>query len=141
MNQMNFIRKYIVIGFALLTLYGCGEPEQIINPTHYSRVPRPVNLQAVTDTTASGKFSVSLTWEFTSEENLKDFSLLRSARVKKSDPIVFTTLALNITQRSFVDSSYNRSLDTVYAAYYIEPRGKDSFIGQNSDTLNLTLFK
>ena len=58
-----------------LYLISCGKAEDIISPTHYSRVPRPVNLSISYDTTSTGKYRIVINWNVESNTNLKDFEI------------------------------------------------------------------
>ena len=138
---MKFINTYIFTLMLAVLIIGCGDPEPLIAPTHFNRVPRPLNITAISDTTVTGKFKITLNWSVESEENLKDFSILRAFQIKKTTAVKFNATTLNYTQTTYVDSSIINFSDTLWVYYYVQPRGKDSFIGQNSDTLKITLIK
>ena len=84
--------------FAALII-SCSDPEPLISPTHFNRVPRPVNITALSDTTVTGKFKITLNWSVNSEENLKDFSILRAFQIKKTNQVTFNATTLNYTKQ------------------------------------------
>ncbi len=120
---------------AILILSSCNEPETLPTATHYTRVPRPESLTSVVDTTVTGKYRVMVSWQVQSMDNVKDFNLLRTF----DNPADFTTVALNYTNTTYVDSSMKSFIDTLLVFYYVTAKGKDNFIGQNSDTLKVTI--
>jgi len=138
---MKFIHIYIVSLIFAALIISCSDPEPLISPTHFNRVPRPVNITALSDTTVTGKFKITLNWSVNSEENLKDFSILRAFQIKKTNQVTFNATTLNYTKTTYADSAIINFSDTLWVYYYVQPRGKDSFIGQNSDTLKITLIK
>ncbi len=138
---MNFVKRYIVLLFSAILLVGCGDPEPLIAPTHFTRVPRPVDLAAISDTTVTGKHKITLNWSVPTEENLKDFSVSRAFQIDPSVKITFSTIALNYTKTTYVDSALINFSDSLMIYYYIQPRGNDTFVGENSDTVKITLIK
>lgn len=127
-------------GFLLLAFLtpSCGSPEEIIEPTHFTRVPTPTGLSAVSDTTVTGKVKVTLNWSVPSTNNLRNFEVYRASLTKNSRyfpliPIVSTT--------TFVDSFSVSFTDTFKVFYYITPTGEDRFVGKNSDTLYVPITK
>lgn len=138
---MNFVKKYIVLLFSAILLVGCGDPEPIIAPTHFTRVPRPVGLTAVSDTTVTGKNKITLNWSVPTEENLKDFSVSRAFQIDPTAKITFSTIALNYTKKNYVDSALINFSSSLIIYYFIQPRGNDTFVGENSDTVKITLTK
>ncbi|MBZ0198419.1 MAG: hypothetical protein K8H86_01010, partial [Ignavibacteriaceae bacterium] len=113
----------------------------LIAPTHFTRVPRPVNLTAASDTTVTGKRQIELQWSVNSEENLKDFSVSRAFQINPASKITFSTVVLNYTKTTYVDSAIINFSDSLMVFYYIQPRGIDTFAGENSDTVKITLIK
>ena len=124
----------ILITLILISIInnGCSDPVDIISPTHYARVPRPVNLTAVADTTVTGKDLVTLNWGVNSTDNIRNYEVYRAANRKQG----FASLIVT-AEMAFADSLFGAS-DTL-AYYYISPNGIDRFVGQNSDTIQVTL--
>lgn len=133
------MKKFLTIfSFSLFTFFffiSCGEPEELISPTHYARVPRAVNLTASYDTTATGKYRIILTWNVTITENLKDFEIYRSVNNAN-----FFFLTGGILSTNYIDSSLSNTSDYTLA-YFINGRGIDRFVGQSSDTIRITVTK
>ncbi|NWF87911.1 MAG: hypothetical protein HXY50_00450 [Ignavibacteriaceae bacterium] len=118
--------------FSTLLILSCGEAEDIITPTHYSRVPRPTNLSISFDTTSTGKYRVQINWQVNSTENLKDFEIYRSVNNGG-----FFFLFGGITSTSYVDSTNSKATDSLKLAYFVNGRGIDRFVGQSSDTIRI----
>lgn len=135
--MMKKIKAFLPL-LLLVLLYGCDSPEPIIEPTHFSRVPRPVGLSAVADTTETGKIKVTLTWSVNSTQNLRNFEVYRTTVTQTSRyfPLIPTT-----TTTTFVDSFQVTFTDTFRVYYYVTPTGEDRFIGRNSDTLYVPITK
>ncbi len=122
----------------ILLLASCSSPEDIIEPTHFTRVPVPVNLSAVADTTVTGKVRVTLTWSTASINNLKSYEVYRASLTKTSR---YFPLVPIVTTTTFVDSFAVTFTDTFKVFYYITPTGEDRFVGKNSDTLYVPITK
>lgn len=118
-----------------LYLNSCGKAEDIISPSHYSRVPRPVNLSISYDTTTTGKYRVRINWAVESTTNLKDFEIYRS--INNSN---YFFLNGGIVINSYVDSSLSNTSDNSLA-YFVNGRGIDRFVGQSSDTIKILVTK
>lgn len=133
------MKKIIVLlslSFGIMIQYAsCGEPEALINPTHYSRVPRAVNLTASYDTSETGKYRVMLNWNVTGTQNLKDFEIYRSINNAN-----FFFLIGGVLTTNYVDSSLSNTNDYTLA-YFVNGRGIDRFVGQSSDTVKITVTK
>src|SRR3972149_9366019 len=112
-----------------------GVAVDIISPTHYSRVPRAVNLSISYDTTSTGKYLVMINWAVESTNNLKDFEIYRS--VNNSN---FFFLFGGMTSANYVDSSLTNTSD-YSLAYFVNGRGIDRFVGQSSDTIKISVTK
>ncbi|QOJ29006.1 MAG: hypothetical protein HRU80_08985 [Ignavibacteriales bacterium] len=134
------MKKFIVFLplFLVLLVSGCDAPEAVVEPTHFTRVPVPINLAAITDTTETGKIKVTLTWGVPSTQNLRNFEVYRTtlAKTNRYFPLIPTT-----TTTTFVDSFSVTFTDTFKVYYYITPTGEDRFIGRNSDTLYVPITK
>lgn len=131
-------KLYILLSFASIIFLAesCGNAEEIITPSHYSRVPRPVNLSANYDTTSSGKYRIFLSWNVESTNNLKDFEIYRSVNSNN-----FFFLVGGIISTSYIDSTLSNSTDSLKVAYYVNGRGIDRFVGQSSDTISIIITK
>ena len=134
MKNIFLILLVLIIGS--LNIISCGEAEEIISPSHYSRVPRAVNLTASYDTSATGKYRVSINWSAESSNNLKDFEIYRSVNSGN-----FFFLSGGITVTSFIDSSYSNTTDSLDLAYYVNGRGLDRFVGQSSEIIRIIVKK
>lgn len=130
-----FISLSLLISSALIVI-SCGKAEDLVSPTHYTRVPRAVNLSISFDTTATGFYRVNLNWGVESTTNLKDFEIYRRINNEK-----FFFLIGGITNRNFIDSSLSNKTDSVKLAYFVNGRGIDRFVGQSSDTAFITVTK
>jgi len=129
---MKGYKFFLVVFIIILGLPGCADKEEIIAPTHFNRVPIPVNLAFVSDTTALGTKYVLLSWSVNDATNLKSFEVLRSKNQ------IATFQSKEITEnKSITDSSFNSNDSLVY--YYVISNGKDRFISQHSDTIKVIL--
>lgn len=135
--MMKKIKAFLPL-LLILLLNGCDSPEPLVEPTHFSRVPTPVGLSAVSDTTVTGKIKVTLNWSVNSTQNLRNFEVYRTTVTKTSRyfPLIPTT-----TTTTFVDSFSVTFTDTFHVYYYVTPTGEDRFIGKNSDTLYVPITK
>ena len=116
-------------------LNSCGKAEDIISPTHYSRVPRAVNLSISYDTTSTGQYRVMINWGVENMNNLKDFEIYRS--VNSSN---YFFLVGGIANLNYVDSTLANTSD-YSLAYFVNGRGIDRFVGQSSDTIKIVVTK
>ena len=134
---MNRYYKYLpIFTITLMLIISCNNPEEIITPTHYSRVPRAVNLSVSYDTSAVGTYRVVLNWAVESTTNLKDFEIYRNL-----DQAGFFFLIGGITSTSYIDSSLSNSSDSLNISYFVNGRGLDRFVGQSSDTIKILVTK
>lgn len=127
-----------IIGFILFVLgiVSCNSPEEIINPSHLSRVPRATNLSISYDTSATGKYQIAINWLTESTDNLKDFEIYRSINDAN-----FFFLSGGISGYNFVDSSFTTAADSIKLAYFVNGRGIDRFVGQSSDIVRIIVTK
>jgi len=133
MNKKTIIFIFMLSGS--LYLISCGKAEDIISPTHYSRVPRPVNLSVNYDTTSTGMYRVNINWTVESTNNLKDFEIYRSINTG-----TFFFLSGGINSTNFIDSTLSNT-DDYSLAFFVNGRGIDRFVGQSSDTVKITVTK
>ncbi len=134
-------KKFILIlPFALIYLFifGCSGPEDVISPTHYTRVPKAENLSAAVDTTDSGNHRVTLNWSVRSTTNLRDYEVNRS--YEKRDE-TFVGLSPKTTNTTYVDTTIKAFEDTLIVYYRIVASGFDRFVGEPSEILEVTIIK
>lgn len=135
--------------FCYLLFEGCTEPQDLITPTHFTRVPKVLNLQGAVGFTPTGKRLVLLTWEYdTSNSNIRSWDVTRSV----SDTSLAAFVPLEIIPKptagfpSYRDTSGSIQIlpvgaDSVDYYYRIVPNGsRDNFVGQPSDILHI-IFK
>jgi len=118
-----------------LYLFSCSKAEDIISPTHYTRVPRPVNLSISYDTTSTGNYRVNINWTVESTNNLKDFEIFRS-----TNDAAFFFLSGGINSTNYIDTTLSNANDYTLS-YFVNGRGIDRFVGQSSDTIKITVKK
>lgn len=137
---MNKVYLLLLI-FSILYL-NCNSPEPIVEPSHTTRVPVPVNLQATKDTTVTGKAKITLTWSVPSMENIRTFEVQKAVSIidKTGKATKFNPIQPPVTTTSIVDS-FTITSDTTYIYYSVVPTGKDRFIGKASDTLQVIFTK
>jgi len=135
---MNKVIKVSIFIFLVFLAASCGSPEEIIQPTHFTRVPTPTGLSAVTDTTVTGKIKVTINWSVPSTQNLRNFEVYRASLTQSSR---YFPLIPIVTTTTFVDSFSVTFTDTFKVFYYITPTGEDRFVGKNSDTLYVPITK
>ena len=133
---MKNISLIIFLISSAILIYSCGKADDIITPTHYSRVPRPINLTVSFDTTSTGKYRVRINWEVESTDNLKDYEIYRGIN---NGSLFFLFGGINST--SYIDSTLSSSTDSLKLAYFVNGRGIDRFVGQSSDTIKIIVTK
>lgn len=132
---MKNISLIIFLLTSAVLIYSCGKADDIITPTHYSRVSKPINLTASYDTTSTGKYRVMINWGVENTNNLKDFEIYRS--VNNSN---FFFLFGGMMSTNYIDSSLVNTSD-YSLAYFVNGRGIDRFVGQSSDTIRISVTK
>ena len=133
---MKNISLVIILVMSAVLVYSCGKADDIITPTHYSRVPRPINLTASFDTTSTGKYRVRINWVVESTDNLKDYEIYRGVN---NGSLFFLFGGINST--NYTDSTLSTSTDSLKLAYFVNGRGIDRFVGQSSDTIKIIVTK
>lgn len=134
MKTQLIYRVFLLIFFT--GIIACENPQDIPEPTHYNRVPQPQSFTAVVgDTTATGKYSVTLNWNVSSLDNIREFEIH-----KKAVSNYFVPRGLTATT-TYLDTFNLNFTDYVVIQYFIMPYGKDKFLGLNSDTIKVTLIK
>lgn len=135
----------VLLNFFYLFFEGCTDPQDLITPTHFTRVPGVTNLQGSVGYTAGGRRHVLLTWNYdTTNSNIRSWDVSRSI----DDTAIVQFIPLEIVRRPvsgypfFVDSSgtlQNVIVDSLELYYRIIPNGGDNYIGLPSDILHLIL--
>jgi hypothetical protein len=131
--------KYIFTTLVLLFFFSaCDAPREVVAPGYLTRVPRPLGLTAVQDTTKSGTNRVTVRWNIADSTNLKDFEIYRS--------IAGDYFQMIMAGRIFVyaDTSitwYFPEDSLQLLKYAVIPIGIDRYRGQSSDTLMMYMMK
>src|SRR3990172_707324 len=120
-----------LIFFYLLVGHGCTEPQDLITPTHFTRVPKVLNLQGAVGFTPTGKRLVLVAWEYdTSNLNIRSWDLTRS--INDTSVAAFVPLEIirkpplgfpSYSDTSAVLQSHNMVTDSVDVYYKIIPNG------------------
>lgn len=130
------MKKLSIFALLILLFAGCQGPQDLpVTGPHYNRAPTVWGIQAESDTLASGKRRILLTWNVTDTSTLKGFEVFRSLNT--------LTVPKSIAQLKdyrCVDSFAVAATDT-FVYYYISTIGKDLFIGKNSDTILVNIKK
>lgn len=135
--------------FSVLFNEGCTEPQDLIAPNHFTRVPPVLHLQGTVGSVPSGKRQILLTWEYdTLNVNIRTWDIARSINDTSSGAFV----PLEIVRKSVsgyplysdtsgVLQSQNISTDSLDIFYKVTPNGMDNFVGQPSDVLHIIVRK
>lgn len=135
--------------FSVLFSEGCTEPQDLIAPTHFTRVPPVLHLQGTVGSVPSGKRQILVTWEYdTLNANIRAWDIARSINDTASGAFV----PLEIVRKSasgfpwYSDTSgflqsQNISTDSLDVFYKVTPSGVDNFVGQPSDVLHIIVRK
>lgn len=138
----------LVFNFFYLLLQGCSEPQDLITPSHFTRVPKVLNLQGVVGFSLSGKRVIIVSWEYDSTNtDIRSWDVTRSI----NDTAAAAYIPLEIVRKpasgypSYSDSSgslQNIVTDSLDVFYKIIPNGIiNNFVGQPSDVLHIILRK
>jgi hypothetical protein len=130
-------KVYYIATVLLLIILGCDKPQDILTPTHFSRVPQGYDLSATVDTTVTGKYRISLKWKADDMTNLRTFEVYRAFGA----PLTFSVLQPAVTTTAYVDSFAASITDTLNLYYHVIGTGIDRFVGQSSDNLLVTIKK
>lgn len=144
--KKNQVFTCLLFIFFYLFIEGCTDPQELIAPTHFTRVPPVLNLQGTVGFTPSGKRIVRLRWEYdTLNTNIRSWDVTRSV----NDTSLAAFIPLEIVPKplfrfpSYADSSGTVQTvpvgaDSVNLYYRIIPNGvQDNFIGQPSPRLHV----
>lgn len=146
MRKQGLVFACLFIIFSYLLVEGCSEPEDLIAPTHFTRVPKVLNLQGAISFTPSGKRQLLITWEYdTLSTNIRSWDITRS--INDTSIVNFVPLEIirkpasgfpfySDTSASFQSAFMTTdSLDVYYRAI---PNGIiNNFVGQPSDVLHM----
>jgi hypothetical protein len=136
----NFLALTIVMCVYLLS--ACDEPRGLLEPAYLTRVPRPTNLAAVVDKTPTGKYRVTLSWQFQDNGNLNSFEANRAVIRAMNDTSQYVPLQPTVRVSQYADSALpSITGDSLVLLYKIIPNGKDRFVGQASDTAQVVVKK
>jgi hypothetical protein len=146
MRKRGLVSACLFIIFSYLLIEGCTEPEDLIAPTHFTRVPKVLNLQGTISFTATGKRQLLVTWEFdTLSANIRSWDITRSI----NDTSIVNFVPLEIIRKptsgfpfySDTSASFQSAFmtaDSLDVYYRTIPNGIiNNFIGQPSDVLHM----
>jgi hypothetical protein len=128
---------YLILFVFIYT--GCDAPKDLIDPTHNTRVPRPLNLTATIDTAALPRDTtvIRLQWIVNDTTNLKDFEVYR--RISNN---IFSMLTVQRELALTDKISWVNITDSVqFVGYAVVPIGIDRYRGQSSDSLYMYIAK
>jgi hypothetical protein len=135
--------------FLYLLIAGCTESQDLITPTHFTRVPAVQNLQGAIGATPSGKRQILVTWTYdTQNSNIRSWDLTRSI----DDTAAAAYVPLEIISKpsagfhlysdtSAILQNDGFIFDSLDVYYRIIPNGNDNFIGKPSDPLHIVVRK
>ncbi|MEX2088576.1 MAG: hypothetical protein WEB62_02355 [Bacteroidota bacterium] len=133
--------------FLYLLIAGCTESQDLITPTHFTRVPAVQNLQGAIGATPSGKRQILVTWTYdTQNSNIRSWDLARS--IDDTAGAAYVPLEI-ISKPALGFPSYSDTsaiiqndgfiFDSLDVYYKIIPNGNDNFIGKPSDPLHIVV--
>ncbi|MEN3038330.1 MAG: hypothetical protein ABDI07_04120 [Candidatus Kryptonium sp.] len=129
----------LLISLIAILHYGCDKPRDLIVPTHNQRVPEVKNLQARTDTTRTGKYLITLNWEYTDNGNLREWEVYRALRDTAGGKLSFLQPPVKVP--SYADSTIpSFTEDSIWVYYKVIPVGYDRFLGKPG-IIRITLLK
>jgi len=131
-----------------LHLEGCTKPEDLITPTHLTRVPEVLRLQGTIGTTPTGKRQLLVTWEYdTLNTNIRSWDITRNI----NDTTIINFIPLEIIRKPaagfpfYSDTiatfqSINMTTDSLDVYYRVIPNGiTNNFVGKPSDVLHMII--
>ena len=136
MTKYNYLLYLILFVFICS---GCDAPKDLIVPTHYTRVPRPLNVTATIDTAALPRDTIviRLTWIVNDTTNLKDFEIYRG---RSNNTLSMLTVQRELTLTDKVP--WVIPTDSIqFVGYAVVPIGIDRYRGQSSDSLYMYITK
>ena len=136
--------------FLYLELEGCAKPEDLITPTHLTRVPEVLRLQGTIGTTPTGKRQLLITWEYDSlNTNIRSWDITRNI----NDTTIVNFVPLEIIRKPaagfpfYADTiatfqSAYMTTDSLDVYYRVIPNGiTNNFVGKPSDVLHMIIHK
>ncbi len=133
----------LLLNFFYLFLEGCTDPQDLITPTHFSRVPGVTNLQGSVGYTAGGRRQILVSWMYdTTSSNIRSWDVTRSI----DDTAIAQFVALEIIRKPtsgypfYVDSTASLQIfttDSIEVYYRVIPNGNDNFAGKPSEIVHL----
>lgn len=132
--------------FFYLFSEGCTEPEDLVSPTHFTRVPKVLRFQGAVGVTPTGKRLVLLTWEYdTLNTNIRSWDVTRSVSDTSSGAFVPLEIVPKpssgyplYSDSSGAVQSVPVGADSLDLYYRIIPNGiTNNFVGQPSDILHI----
>ena len=146
MKKQSVFYVCLLVIFLYLLIEGCTQPEDLIAPTHFTRVPIVKNLQGTIGTTPTGKRQLLITWEYdTLSTNLRSWDITRNI----NDTSIVNFVPLEIIRKPvtgypfYGDSSATfqsafMTTDSLDVYYRVIPNGIiNNFVGQPSDVLHM----
>ncbi len=143
--KKNQLLTCLLFIFSFLFNEGCTDPQDLIAPTHFTRVPPVLHLQGALGFVPSGKRQILLTWEYdTLNANIRTWDVTRSINDTASGAFVPLEIVRKsasgypfYSDTSGVIQSQNISTDSLDIFYKVIPNGMDNFVGQPSDVVHI----
>ncbi|MCS7230007.1 MAG: hypothetical protein RMJ81_09050 [Candidatus Kryptonium sp.] len=133
------LQRFFLTCLLIVLLYGCDKPRDLITPTHIERVPDVKNLRARVDTTRTGKYLVTLNWEYNDNGNLREWEVYRALRDTAGGKL--SLLQPPVRVPSYADSTIpSFAEDSVWVYYKVIPVGYDRFLGKPG-VIRITIYK
>ena len=132
--------------FLYLLVEGCAKPEELVAPTHFTRVPKVSNLQGTIGVTPTGKRQLLITWEYdTLGTNLRSWDITRNINDTTSANFVPLEIIRKpatgypfYSDTSATFQSAYMATDSLDVYYRVIPNGiTNNFVGQPSDVLHM----
>lgn len=146
MRKQVLFSSCLLVIFLYLFIEGCTKPEDLITPTHFTLVPKVLNLQGTISSTPTGKRQLLITWEYdTSNTNIRSWDMTRNI----NDTSIVNFVPLEIIRKpaagfpfysdtSATFQSANMDVDSLDIYYRVIPNGIiNNFVGQPSDVLHM----
>jgi hypothetical protein len=136
----------VLVIFLYLFLQGCTKPEDLVTPTHFTRVPKVLNLQGTVGVTPTGKRQLLVTWQYdTTNTNIRSWDMTRNV----NDTSIVNFVPLEIIRKpaigfpfysdtSAMFQSAFMDVDSLDVYYRVIPNGIiNNFVGEPSDVLHM----
>lgn len=148
MRNRTSLSACLLLIFLYLLLEGCSKPEDLITPTHFTRVPKVLNLQGTVNVIPTGKRQLLITWEYdTLNTNIRSWDIARNI----NDTSIVNFVPLEIIRKpatgfpfysdtSATFQSAYMTTDSLDVYYRVIPNGIiNNFVGQPSDVLHIII--